>query len=73
MGRKQFQRLPNISEQHNEVHRKTYDLPYLLRKVSTYPTDDEMDMDEMLLCMNSSTSAICIKVNDSAILSAGLT
>ena len=72
MSRKNFQRLPDISEQHNEIHRKAYATPYLHKILSTYPARDDMDVGEKVLCINSTLSAICYKINDSTILSAGL-
>ena len=70
--REGYQQLPDLEPQHNEVHRKAYQTPYLLRRVSTYPGSDDMKELEVLVCMNSTVSALCTKINSSVILSAKL-
>lgn len=71
--RSKFERLTEISEKHNEVHRKAYQTPYLYRTVSSYPSVNDMDLYEEVLYVNSSVSAIrCVKISSTKVVSAGL-
>ena len=47
--RNEYERLTDVSNKHNEVHRKAYQTPYLYRKVSTYPTANDMELYEEVL------------------------
>ena len=71
--RKNYERLTDINDKHNEVHRKAYFTPYLHRTVSSYPAVGEMDLYEEVLYINSTVSAIrCVKISDTKIVSASL-
>lgn len=47
--RQRFERL-NIDPKHNEVHRKAYQTPYLLRTVSSAPSADDLEEYELVYC-----------------------
>lgn len=71
--RNKFERLPDIPDKHNEIHRKAYQTPYLYRTVTSYPTTDDLELYEEVLFVNSSVSAIrCVKISSSKVVSAGL-
>lgn len=72
--REQFQNLTDVNAKHNEVHRKAYQTPYLLREVTSYPGVDDMKLLEEVIYINSTVSAIrCVKISSTKIVSAGLT
>ena len=48
--RKRFERLLDIDAKHNEIHRRCFETPYLIKFVSTAPTADTVDAGEMVYC-----------------------
>lgn len=71
--RNQFERLTDVSDKHNEIHRKAYSTPYLYRRVTSYPGVNDMEENEEVLYVNSTVSAIrCIKISSTKIVSAAL-
>ena len=48
--RKGFENLPDISNKHNEIHRRCYKTPYLITFVSSAPTADSLEEREMAYC-----------------------
>ncbi len=71
--RQGYEQLTDLNGKHNDVHRKAYQTPWLYNEESTYPTADTMTKGEVKVCINSSTSAICYRLQSGSVLSAGLT
>ena len=48
--RQRFEQLPDLDPQHNEIHRKAYQTPYLIDFVATVPTADDLEKRKMVFC-----------------------
>jgi len=72
--RQGYQQIPKLDAEHNEQHRKCYQTPYFPRTVTSYPGVDDMELNEEVLYVNSTVSAIrCVKISSTKVVSAGLT
>ena len=59
--RREYERIPGLDAKHEEIHRKAFKTPYLIREVSGTPSADELD--ELELVYNSTDNKICMKIN----------
>ena len=62
--RKKYENLPDITPKHNEIHRRCFQLPYLMRIETTVPTTDTVDEGELVGYYSGSTYRIYTKINE---------
>ena len=58
-----FERLPNLDQAHNELHRKVFALPFLTEIRTTIPTTENIKEGELIGYYSGATYRIYTKIN----------